>query len=170
MSQRILHVPHGDALPQQVRNSRHGRCSNRRSVRGILLKAFTMLLGEFYGGAEPCWKRGRVGCGGPWRAPSRHWLCCSLLSRVSRLSSWTPRGNARNSLSGSKQPYYKATCLLKLKSTFCKERLKRRCQWLLPALVYFPRFPAALCVTENWVSKRRTGVILLDNDSPRHKA
>lgn len=64
----------------------------------------------------------------------------------------------------------KATFLLKPKSTFCNERLKLRHQWVLPASVYFLQFPVALGRNENWISKTRTRVILLDTYSPKHEA
>lgn len=64
----------------------------------------------------------------------------------------------------------KAIFLLKPKSTFCNERLKLRHQWVLPASLYFLQFPVALGRKENWISKTRTRVILLDTGSPKHEA
>lgn len=150
--------PTGDALPPRATNGSNGRGSDRRGVRGILLKAVKALSGEFYGRAEPRLKQGRAGCGGPRRALAQHLLGCSLSLMASRRSSWTPRENTGNSLSGSKPSQYKAACLLKLKSTFCKERLRRRRQRVPPVVVYAPRFPAALGLTETGASERRTGL------------
>lgn len=125
--------PPGDALPLRARDGGNGRCSDRRGARGLLLKAFQVLSGEVYGRAEPCLKRGRAGRGGRWRA--RLTTAFSLLSMASRLSlllmasrlsSRTPRGNTGNGVSGSKRSCYKATCLLKLKSTFCKREVEAK--------------------------------------------